>query len=519
MPRPAFFMGIVAGLGFALWYCIGVFFSRGIRKWKLIKEPKNTLKRKAWIALAAFTPLFIIATSMLARHWQNVQRALLEKPPIENTGVLTIVFMAILLFALLVLLQRGLAWVYRRVRAWVAKLSFLPPHIGTVMAVVVATVLIIGILTGILRRTLVVAIDSSYAYSNNYIDPSYPQPASELRSGSAKSAAKWEDLGREGRRFVARGPSANDIEKFTGREAKQPIRVYAGLNNAKGREKQVQLAIKELERTGAFNRKELMVTVPTGSGWIEPETVAAFEYMHGGDTAVVSAQYSYLPSGFALFLDQGEATGMAKELLHAVEAKLSAIPEQMRPKLVVYGLSLGSFGAQEDFTGEEDFASRLDGGLFVGTPGFSEPWRTITRERDSGSPQIKPIYNNEKVIKFATDSADVINDSGKPYKIVYFQYATDPFVWFDAQLLYAKPDWMREQPGRGVSPDLHWFPLITFTQVAIDQAFSMAVPGDNGHDYAHDTVAAMAAATKPNDWSADKTRQLQSIIAPDSAKN
>lgn len=46
----------------------------------------------------------------------------------------------------------------------------------------------------------------------------------------------------------------------------------------------------------------------------------------------------------------------------------------------------------------------------------------------------------------------------------------------------------------------------------IDQIFALTMPGDNGHDYSHDTVAAMAAATKPTDWSAGKSRELQRVI-------
>ena len=51
----------------------------------------------------------------------------------------------------------------------------------------------------------------------------------------------------------------------------------------------------------------LIVSTPTGSGWIEPASAAAIEYMHGGDTAHVTIQYSYFPRrqplwrlGFAL---------------------------------------------------------------------------------------------------------------------------------------------------------------------------------------------------------------------------
>ena len=42
----------------------------------------------------------------------------------------------------------------------------------------------------------------------------------------------WDDLGREGRVFVGRGPAAEDIAAFTGAPAPDPIRVYAGIERA-----------------------------------------------------------------------------------------------------------------------------------------------------------------------------------------------------------------------------------------------------------------------------------------------
>lgn len=513
MPRPAIFMGIVAGMSFAVLYGIGVAASYVVRRHKFISEPGPLTKKRAWITLASIAPFLIIITSLLARYWQNDQRALLDQPPIENTGTLVIVLIATVMFVFLLAIGRCLRWVYKKVQIQVNKLSFLPPYIGVTAAIILSVVIVITSLNGVLQRTAIVALDNIYSTKNNSFDPTFERPSSSLRSGSPDSAASWEGLGREGRRFVASGPTATEITEFNGKPAKEPIRAYAGIGNADDRETRVGLVISELERTKAFDRKVLAVVIPTGSGWIEAETIAALEYMHSGDTATVAAQYSSLPSALALLIDQGDATAMGRELLHAVENKLHTMPEASRPKLVVYGLSLGSFGGQSDFTGEGDFARRIDAGLFVGTPGFSEPWRTFTENRDAGSPQVEPIYQGASTIKFVTNSSDVLHDTNAKYKIIYFQYATDPIVWFDASLIYKQPDWTREEPGRGVSPHLRWFPVITFLQVAADQLFSMAMPGSNGHDYSHDTVAPLAAVTKPTDWSAAKSLKLQHLIS------
>lgn len=514
MPREADYMGLVAGVGFALGYLIGLTASHLIRHYHVLSELSPARKRTTWLTLLIATPLYIAAVSLIARYWQNDQRALLEQPQIDEIGALRIVLIAGIVFALFVLIQKSILALYRFIRQRTTRLWHLSATTNTLVAAVLAIIVVWGIVTGFVERVAVAAINTHFQRVNTDIDPYYRQPTSALRSGSAESAADWVHLGKDGRQFVASGPSAEKIRTFTGKPAKQPIRVYAGLDNADGRDAQINLVIRELERTGAFERKFLMVTVPTGSGWVEPETVAAFEYMHDGDTAIATAQYSYLPSGFSYLFDKTDTTDMGKRLFHAIDNKLRTLPEDERPELIAYGLSLGSYGMQSEFTGEADFASKIDGGLFVGTPGFSEPWRAITAERSADSPQIKPIYHDEKVIKFANDSSDLEDYRDHTYKVVYFQYATDPFVWWNASLLYAKPDWLREAPGRGVSPHFHWFPVITFLQVSADQAYALSISGNNGHHYSEDTVAALAAATRPSDWSDDKTAKLQHHLTP-----
>ena len=49
-----------------------------------------------------------------------------------------------------------------------------------------------------------------------------------------------------------------------------------------------------------------MVTT-TGSGWVDPASVDTFEYLSGGDSAIVAIQYSYLPSWMSYLVDQSKA--------------------------------------------------------------------------------------------------------------------------------------------------------------------------------------------------------------------
>ena len=58
-------------------------------------------------------------------------------------------------------------------------------------------------------------------------------PTSPLRSGSPASAESWSSLGRNGQAFVADGSSPAAIAAATGRPAREPIRVYAGLSGGR----------------------------------------------------------------------------------------------------------------------------------------------------------------------------------------------------------------------------------------------------------------------------------------------
>src|SRR5690606_10067366 len=122
----------------------------------------------------------------------------------------------------------------------------------------------------------------------------------------------------------------------------EPVRVYVGVRSAASAEGRAELAVRELERAGGFDRKVLIVWVPTGTGWMIPEAAAALEQLHRGDTAIVAMQYSFLPSLVGVFLDAGLANEAGRALFGAVHARWSALPIEQRPKLILFGKSLGT---------------------------------------------------------------------------------------------------------------------------------------------------------------------------------
>ena len=129
-----------------------------------------------------------------------------------------------------------------------------------------------------------------------------------------------------------------------------------------------------------------MVATTTGTGWVEPSASSSFEYLNDGDSAIVAMQYSHLPSWMSYLVDHTAARVAGRDLFDAVYDHWSRLPADHRPKLYVFGESLGSFGGENAFSGETDLANRTDGVLFVGPPSFNPLYREFVDSRDSGQP-------------------------------------------------------------------------------------------------------------------------------------
>lgn len=196
----------------------------------------------------------------------------------------------------------------------------------------------------------------------------------------------WESLGHQGRIFVNGGPKIDDLTRFNGAPATPPIRAYAGLNSADGITATAELAARELQRAGGLQRAVVAVATTTGTGWINEAEASALEYMYNGNTAIVSMQYSFLPSWLSFLVDKENARHAGQALFEAVDKLVRQLPEAQRPKLVVFGESLGSFGGEAPFMSLNNVLARTDGALFSGPTFNNTIWKDLTSTRDAGSP-------------------------------------------------------------------------------------------------------------------------------------
>jgi uncharacterized membrane protein len=138
----------------------------------------------------------------------------------------------------------------------------------------------------------------------------------------------------------------------------------------------------------------------------------------------------------------------------------------------------------------------------------------VTRNRDKGSPQWLPIYEQGRDIRFAAraDNLGRPPDAWANPRIVYLQHASDPIAWWNPDLLLRKPGWLREKRGYDVPGDMEWIPVVTFLHVSADMAVAVDVPDGHGHRYVKDVANSWAAILQPPGWTPEKTERLRLML-------
>ena len=384
--------------------------------------------------------------------------------------------------------------------------------------VVLLLALSIALLNGVVVRVGMDYLNKTFAAANDETDPDFPAPTSKFRSGGPDSLVTWESLGHQGRVFASAGPTVEELTKFNGKPAIEPIRAYAGLHSADGIKATAALAAEELRAKGGLDRDVVAVATTTGTGWINEAEAASLEYMYNGNTAIVSMQYSFLPSWLSFLVDKENARQAGQALFEAVDALISEMPEAQRPKLVVFGESLGSFGGEAPFLSLNNVIARTDGALYSGPTFNNTIWADLTLNRDAGSPEWLPIYDkgeNARFVAQAGQSRPSRPIRGVTPRVVYLQHASDPIAWWNPDLLFTEPDWLREPRGYDLSGRMQWIPVVTFLQVSADMAVAVDVPDGHGHVYVKDVANAWAAVLQPPGWTPEKTERLRPLLSND----
>ncbi|MBF6211805.1 alpha/beta hydrolase [Nocardia puris] len=526
LPRDWLFAGLVSGVNAAIGYGVGCLLHWAYRRWVApkVRLPASVEERIAarpgWLvpvakgALVAVCALAAVLVMIRSAYWQREITALMDMEPTTTSGFLRTGLLSAAVCALVIGLARGLRWLVRWVTNQLVRWVKIPRRVALPIGVVTVVVLALLLGNGVLVRVFFDVANSAFSVRNSNTSPNAVPPIQPERSGSPASLAAWDTLGSEGRWFVSYAPGAETIQQVTGRPAREPIRVYTGLESADGMEAQAELAVAELERTKAFEREVLVVVTTTGTGWVDSTSVESIELMFDGDTAVVATQYSYLPSALSFLSDKEKATESGRLVFDKVHERWSALPPESRPKLLVYGESLGSQGSEGAFSGLADLRARTDGVLWVGPPNSNRLWREFVTRRDPGSPEVLPIYADGLVVRFADARADLWS-TGQTWlnpRVVYLQHASDPVVWWSPDLLFTEPDWLREPRGPDVTPTMTWYPIVTFWQVAADLPNAQRVADGHGHRYGTLVLDAWAAIADPPGWSEELAERVRAYL-------
>ena len=529
LPRDWLFQGLIGGLNAAIGYGIGVFSGKMLRRFVLRhREWWPPSKRVLYWLKAATVTLSATASVLMlipAAAWQRRVSAVIGIEGPGTAGYLRTLIIAVLVGGICVSGARVLIDLIKTMARFFIRRWHLHDEVALFIGTAIVVVLAITLINGVAIRGFLAGANRVFQPQNTTTRAGITQPVDPERSGSPTSFAPWDTLGYQGRNFVATGPHADELTRLNGAPAKEPIRIYAGLQTADTDEARMDVLVRELDRTGAFDRKVLVIIPTTGTGWINPVAARALELMYNGDTALVGSQYSYLPSWISFLGDHEKSMESGRLMIDAIHTRWMQLPPDRRPKLMLYGESLGSMAGQGAFGWLPDIARMgFSSVLWVGPPNPSPLWRGLTIRRDPGTPEVEPRYDNGRTVRFsqATNTPEIVGDTDAPWegtRVLFLQHPSDPIVWWSEDLMFSRPDWLKEPPGRDRTPVMRWYPIVTFWQVAADMTNAASVPGGHGHNYGELVLDGWAAIAPPAGWTAEDTerirRALQKTVADD----
>ncbi|CRZ18897.1 alpha/beta hydrolase [Mycolicibacterium neworleansense] len=519
LPRDWLFAGLIGGINAAIGYGIGVLLGKGLYRFGLRNRTwwppsKRTLY---WLKVLVVAGAVTACVLMLipAAAWQRQVSSLMGMEGPATPGYLRTLIIAVAVGAALIATARMLRDAVRLLARLFIRRWHLHREVAQFIGTAIVVVLVVTLVNGVLYRGFLAGASRVFQPQNTTTREGISQPSESERSGSPASFAAWDSLGFQGRNFVATGPRAAELEKLNGAPAREPIRVYAGLHTADDDDQRIAVLLSELERTHAFERKLLVIVPTTGTGWVNPVAARALELMYNGDTAMVGMQYSYLPSWISFMGDREKSMNNGRLMIDAIHARWEQLPPERRPKLVLYGESLGSMAGQGAFSWLPDISRMgFSSVLWVGPPNASPLWRGLTVRRDPGTPQVRPRYDNGRTVRFseAANAAEIAEDTAAPWegtRVLFLQHPSDPIIWWSTDLLFSEPDWLVEPPGTDRTASMRWYPIITFWQVAADITNASSVPAGHGHNYGESVLDGWAAVAPPEGWTPGDTERIR----------
>ncbi|WP_392543839.1 alpha/beta hydrolase [Oryzobacter telluris] len=513
LPRAGWLQGVVSGVTVAVGYGFG---AGAHALWDYLGIPglRGRVRTVLITVLVGLGLLGAVLNAWRLVGWQNDIRRTFGMEPTSPTIWPVIVVVTLLLSTALLFLGRGIRLLARRTVRSLARR--LPPRLSLVLGILLLVTVFWGLWTGVIVRGFFAGANATFAPQDTIGTYSTARPSVPERSGTAGSLARWEGLGRYGRVFVRGGPTVAQLEEVNGVGAKQPIRVFAGLQSAPTVQGRADLILAELKRTGAFDRKVLVIATTTGMGLLDRHATNSLEYAWNGDTAIAGVQYSYLPSWISLLADQEAVVESSRVVFETVRDYWATLPATQRPRLYLYGLSLGAKGVEGVLSSVNILNASVDGALMVGPPFVNDLHARLVAGRDPGSSATLPVYEGGRTVRFMDEHGAPQQTPGPwgPTRVVYLQHASDPVSFFSTDLAFERPSWLADdERGPDVSERMGWFPVVTMWQVLLDMPGAGAVPDGYGHQYSYESnLRAWAAVTEPPNWTPERQAAILAAL-------
>lgn len=325
---------------------------------------------------------------------------------------------------------------------------------------------------------------------DDIIEPAYPEPPTSPHvSAGPASDMPFDSLGKEGRRFVLMALDAEAITAVMGEPAMHPVRVVGGFESAPTPAERADRVLADMAAVGAFDRRLIVVGVPTGVGYFNYSLAEAIEYLARGDCAIVVPQYALVPSALAL-TETDEAEDLTRRVLEGIRARVSDLPPDRRPRVVLAGESLGANVALDAlWTGDEPLPHALDrigvdAGLYLGVPFRTRVWEAWRADREAVDPDGRLLLVSEPELAPDTPDAHLM--------VVHHD---DPVNKYAFSMVVQPPWWLGPPATRPplVPREVKFRPITSFVLATIDLLNGMqSKPGTfvrRGHDYRIDVRA------------------------------
>lgn len=513
LPRIPSIQGLASGVTFAVGYGAGTV---GGAVWRYLGVPEPHGRARVWALAGAYggAALALAGAVWWFVGWQNTIRRSFGMEDLYPTVWPIVAGLTLLVAVFVLVVSRSLRLLFRSAGNLLDR--WLPRRLANVLAATALFAVLNLLVSGVLVEGLFSVANTVFSGRDKDDKPGVAQPTNATKSGSPNSFVQWDDMGRQGRAFVSIGPTARDIDSFSDGGALEPVRVYVGLKSADTLQGRADLLLDELKRSGAFDREVLVLATTTGTGFLDSHGVDTIEYLWNGDTAIAGVQYSFLPSWISLLADQEAVKLTSSTVFKTVYDYWSTLPEEDRPGLYLYGLSLGSLGIESVLNSVDFINEPIDGALLVGPPFVNPLHADLVSVRDEGSPPWQPVVSNGHTVRFTTETNALYAPSAPwgPTRLVYLQHGSDPVVFFSPNLAWSKPDWL--QPGQrapDVSGRMTWFPLVTMWQTLLDLPAAESVPDGYGHSYSiRANLESWAAVTGTPGWTSEDSDRLTSLM-------